>query len=152
MLVDHVRVGERQRAPAGDKPDDDGQGGVRDPLPVEIRHHEARAPGAAVTCASALHRPGRRRSRAMSPMSPRQGGRTGVASEVGEDVVIYLAVNAFLVVLWAGTTGADAFFWPVFPIAGWGIGVIAHWWDAYHGDDFTEEQIRHEMERLARSH
>jgi hypothetical protein len=67
-------------------------------------------------------------------------------------VLIYLAVNAFLVVLWAVTTGTDAFFWPVFPIAGWGIGVVAHWWDAYHGDDISEDDIRREMERLSRPH
>jgi hypothetical protein len=64
-------------------------------------------------------------------------------------LLIYTAVNVFLVVLWAVTSGTDAFFWPVFPIAGWGIGLVAHWWDAYHGDDFTEDQIQHEMERLS---
>ena len=38
-------------------------------------------------------------------------------------LVVYLAVNAFLVVIWA-FTGSDLF-WPVFPIVGWGIGVVA---------------------------
>jgi 2TM domain len=39
-------------------------------------------------------------------------------------LVVYLAVNAFLVVIWA-FTGSDLF-WPVFPIVGWGIGVAAN--------------------------
>ncbi|MEA2375839.1 MAG: hypothetical protein QOD53_2302 [Thermoleophilaceae bacterium] len=37
----------------------------------------------------------------------------------------YLAVNGGLVALW-GVTGAGEF-WPVWPIAGWGIGLWAHW-------------------------
>ncbi len=36
-------------------------------------------------------------------------------------VLIYVMVNAFLVVIWA-MTGSD-YFWPVFPMVGWGIGV-----------------------------
>jgi hypothetical protein len=35
----------------------------------------------------------------------------------------YLAVNTMLVAIWA-LTGAD-YFWPIWPILGWGIGVIA---------------------------
>ncbi len=34
-------------------------------------------------------------------------------------VVMYVLVNAFLVVIWAVTTAPD-FFWPIFPIVGWG--------------------------------
>jgi len=36
---------------------------------------------------------------------------------------MYVLVNAMLVAIWA-ITGAG-FFWPAFPILGWGIGVIA---------------------------
>ena len=36
-------------------------------------------------------------------------------------VAIYVIVNAMLVGIWA-VTGAG-FFWPIFPILGWGIGV-----------------------------
>ena len=36
----------------------------------------------------------------------------------------YLAVNALLVLIWARTSAAD--FWPVRPMLGWGIGVVAH--------------------------
>jgi hypothetical protein len=52
-------------------------------------------------------------------------------------LLMYVLINGLLVVIWA-MTGAG-FFWPVFPIAGWGIG----------GRDVpTEAEIRREMDRL----
>ena len=44
----------------------------------------------------------------------------------------------------------DLRFWPVFPIAGWGVGVVANAVDAYVVDAPTEGQIESEMERLRR--
>ena len=61
-------------------------------------------------------------------------------------IVIYVAVNAFLVAIWA-VTGAG-FFWPVFPILGWGIGVVANAWDVYCRKPITEDEIRREADRL----
>jgi hypothetical protein len=58
----------------------------------------------------------------------------------------YLAVNAFLVTIWLAT-GAG-FFWPVFPMMGWGIGLALHAWDVYWHAPISEEQIRREMERM----
>jgi hypothetical protein len=59
---------------------------------------------------------------------------------------MYVAVNAALVVIWA-LTGAG-FFWPVFVILGWGIGVAGNAWDVYGRKPFSEEQIRRETDRL----
>jgi hypothetical protein len=61
-------------------------------------------------------------------------------------VVIYVIVNAMLVGIWA-VTGAG-FFWPIFPILGWGIGVGANAWDVYGRKPITEEEVRRETERL----
>ena len=61
-------------------------------------------------------------------------------------VVIYIAVNAFLVAIWA-VTGAG-FFWPIFPILGWGIGVVANAWDVYGRKPISEDEIRRETDRL----
>jgi hypothetical protein len=61
-------------------------------------------------------------------------------------VVIYVIVNAMLVGVWA-VTGAG-FFWPIFPILGWGIGVGANAWDVYGRKPITEEEVRRETERL----
>jgi hypothetical protein len=63
-------------------------------------------------------------------------------------VFIYVAVNAMLVAIWA-ITGAD-FFWPIFPILGWGIGVAANAWDVYGRKPLTEDEIQREAERLRR--
>ncbi len=57
-----------------------------------------------------------------------------------------MLVNGFLVIIWA-ITGAS-FFWPVFPIAGWGIGLAFHAWDVYRRQEFSEEQIQREIRRL----
>ena len=61
-------------------------------------------------------------------------------------IFIYVLVNTMLVVIWA-VAGAG-FFWPIFPILGWGIGVAANAWDVYRRKPITEEEIRRETERL----
>ena len=61
----------------------------------------------------------------------------------------YTLFNGFLVAVWA-VTNAGGFFWPIFPMAGWGIGLIMNAWDVYRTDEFSEEQIRREMERIQR--
>ena len=64
-------------------------------------------------------------------------------------VLMYFLVNAFLVVIWAVTSGDDGtFFWPIFVIVGWGIGVVANAWDVYGRKPITEDEIRREQERL----
>ena len=61
-------------------------------------------------------------------------------------VFIYVAVNWVLVVIWA-VTGAG-FFWPIFPILGWGVGVGANAWDVYGRKPLSEDEIRRETDRL----
>jgi hypothetical protein len=63
-------------------------------------------------------------------------------------LAVYLAVNAFLVVIWF-FTGAG-YFWPIFPIAGWGIGIAANAWDVFGREPITEERVQREMEELRR--
>jgi hypothetical protein len=57
----------------------------------------------------------------------------------------YVSVNMLLVAIW-WVTGAG-FFWPVFPIFGWGIGLAFHTWDVLW-PAAGEAQIQAEMERL----
>jgi hypothetical protein len=61
-------------------------------------------------------------------------------------LLVYFMVNTFIVVIWA-VTGAG-FFWPVFPIVGWGIGVVMNAWDVYVVRDFDERRIQREIEHL----
>jgi hypothetical protein len=61
-------------------------------------------------------------------------------------LLVYVLVNAFLVVIWA-VTGVHGYFWPIFPIAGWGIGVVMNAWDVYWRHPITEADIQHEIKR-----
>jgi len=61
-------------------------------------------------------------------------------------LLVYVLVNAFLVVIWA-ITDVHGFFWPIFPIAGWGIGVVMNAWDVYWRPRITEADIQREIER-----
>ena len=59
----------------------------------------------------------------------------------------YLSVNVLLVAIWVAT-GAG-FFWPLFPIFGWGIGLAFHAWSVYWPEP-GEEQVDREIERIRR--
>ncbi len=63
-------------------------------------------------------------------------------------ILVYLLVNAFLVVIWA-VTSPGGFFWPVFPLVGWGIGVVMNAWDVFWAEEVSEDRIRREMDHLA---
>lgn len=73
-------------------------------------------------------------------------GRLKKQADFKLHAMIYLLVNGFLVIIW-WMTGVP-FFWPVFPIFGWGIGVAANWWDAYLRAVPTESEIRAEVAKL----
>lgn len=61
-------------------------------------------------------------------------------------VFIYCAVNVLLVVIWAAS-GAG-YFWPIWSIGGWGIGLAAHAWSVYGEKPISEADIVDEMQRL----
>ena len=37
---------------------------------------------------------------------------------------MYVFANAFLIGVWFFSTGRDSYFWPIWPILGWGIGIL----------------------------
>ena len=61
----------------------------------------------------------------------------------------YVLVNAALVVIWA-LTNAGGYFWPIWPILGWGVGIGFHAWETYgqRSEGPTEDQIQREMDKL----
>lgn len=71
-------------------------------------------------------------------------GRIEAKREFTTHVFVYLAVNTLLVVVWAVASGG--YFWPVWPIAGWGVGVAVHAWETFRRP-ISEEAIRREMDR-----
>lgn len=53
--------------------------------------------------------------------------------------------------IWAFTS-PGGLFWAIFPLVGWGIGVVMNGWDVYVAEDLDEEQIDREVERLEHRH
>ena len=79
-----------------------------------------------------------RRAAAIDRITARRALRT--------HALVYLAVNTLLVVIWAATGGG--YFWPIWAIAGWGIGLAAQAWRTYGQKPISEADIREEMHRL----
>ncbi|MGH2685525.1 MAG: 2TM domain-containing protein [Actinomycetota bacterium] len=74
--------------------------------------------------------------------------RIAKKQEFRSHLTAYVLVNIGLVVIWA-LTGRD-YFWPIWPILGWGIGLGFHAWETFGTPSRgpTEDQIRREMDRL----
>lgn len=60
-------------------------------------------------------------------------------------LAVYLAVNTMLVVIWA-VSDVD-YFWPIWPILGWGLGLALHAWTVYGQRPITEDDILRETQR-----
>jgi len=62
--------------------------------------------------------------------------------------VVYIAVNLFLIAIWFVTSGINSFPWFVFPLFGWGIGIGAHFIEAFRGRAYTEKLAEKEYQKL----
>jgi hypothetical protein len=62
-------------------------------------------------------------------------------------LLAYVMVNLLLNGIWL-ITMPGGFYWPMFPLLGWGIGLAFHIWDVYAPRP-TEDQILREIRRLA---
>jgi hypothetical protein len=77
----------------------------------------------------------------------REAARRRVRSrrDFGSHVAAYVVFNAFMVAIWA-ITGAG-YFWPIWIIALWGIGLVMHAWDVYWRKPVTEADVDAEVAR-----
>ena len=57
----------------------------------------------------------------------------------------YVLINTTVVVIWVMT--GSGFFWPAFPILGWGIGLVFHAWDVWQ-PPISEERIDRELRAM----
>jgi hypothetical protein len=64
-------------------------------------------------------------------------------------LLAYVSVNLMLVAIWFAAGGG--FFWPVFPILGWGIGIVFHIYDVVSPEPGTQE-VEAEMQRMRARH
>jgi hypothetical protein len=78
-----------------------------------------------------------RREAAVKRVKARRDFKTHVAA--------YVIVNLFLVGIWA--LGDQGFFWPIWVMLAWGIGLAFNAWDAYFKKPISEQEIQREMER-----
>ena len=60
--------------------------------------------------------------------------------------LVYCAVNILLVAIWAGS--GFGYFWPIWAIGGWGIGLAAHAFRVYGQKPISEAEINEEMQRV----
>jgi hypothetical protein len=68
-------------------------------------------------------------------------------------LTVYVVVSVMLLVIWWLTTGRDGgYFWPIWPILGWGAAVGAHAWVSFAPGSrgFSEADIQQEMDRHRR--
>lgn len=82
----------------------------------------------------------------VDPLEARARRRLKQKRDFAGHVLIYTMVNGFLIIIWAVTSAG--FFWPVFLLVGWGIGLVMNAWDVWRNDDFTPAEVSREMSRL----
>jgi hypothetical protein len=64
-------------------------------------------------------------------------------------VLAYVLVNLFLNGIWL-LTDPGGFYWPMFPLFGWGIGLAFNVWGVYSPAEFDDAHVQREMARLSR--
>jgi hypothetical protein len=65
-------------------------------------------------------------------------------------LVAYVVVNAMLIGIWA-VTGAG-YFWPIWVLLGWGVGLVLNAWDVYFRRQITEADVDREIARDQQRH
>jgi hypothetical protein len=66
-------------------------------------------------------------------------------------LLAYVVVNAGLVAIYVMTSLGD-YFWPIWPMLGWGIGIGAHAASVYmNGEGMRDRLIEEELERLRKT-
>ena len=63
----------------------------------------------------------------------------------GRHATVYVAVNLLLIAIWAITS--RKYFWPIWPLLGWGVGLGANYWRAFLQRPISDDEIRREVEK-----
>ncbi|GAA1170198.1 hypothetical protein GCM10009584_08870 [Ornithinimicrobium humiphilum] len=79
------------------------------------------------------------RARALKQLEDRKGFQI--------HLTVYAAVIGFLVVIWLLSGGGD--FWPVWPAAAWGLGIVIHGASLRWDDEPSEEEIAEQARRIS---
>ncbi len=63
-------------------------------------------------------------------------------------LVAYVVINAFLIGVWAAT--GFGYFWPVWILGPWGVGIVLHAWEVFLRRPVTDEDVDDELRRHPR--
>jgi len=87
---------------------------------------------------------------ALDVLDEREAARQRIQTrrDFGSHLVAYVVVNAFLVAVWL-VTGAG-YFWPIWVLGGWGVGLVLHAWDVFWRRPITDADIEAEISRRRR--
>jgi adenylate cyclase len=81
-----------------------------------------------------------------TPAGPRAAiERIRAKRAFGRHASVYVAVNLLLIAVWALTS--RGYFWPIWPLLGWGLGLGMHYWTIFFQRPISEDAIRREMEK-----
>ena len=81
------------------------------------------------------------------PLVPTNGSlASAMARPRGPGWSKFLLFNGLIIAIWFAVSDGG-FFWPIFPLTGWGIGLFFHGMDVSRRPE-SEERIGREMSRL----
>ncbi len=63
-----------------------------------------------------------------------------------KSLVSYIAVNLFLIGVWYFNRDNNPYFWPIWPILGWGLGLTFQYLKAYQGMKIND--VEKEFQKL----
>ena len=59
-------------------------------------------------------------------------------------LAIYFFVNLLFVITWYLSSGIGSYFWPIWPMFGWGIGIAFQYTTAYHNNNMFSAQSEYD--------
>ena len=71
--------------------------------------------------------------------------RVQAKRDLATHVVAYLVINVALIVIWAFT--GQGYFWPIWVIGGWGVGLVLNIWDVLWRRPITDADVNAELSR-----
>lgn len=80
-----------------------------------------------------------------SPEYDRAKTRVEKKRKYRADLVAYVVINAFLIVVWAIT--GRGYFWPGWVLGVWGVFLLLSAWDLFFRREVTHEDVEREMHR-----
>lgn len=83
----------------------------------------------------------------MEPRNERLWKLARLRAKFKNGAITYLIVNTVLVAIWYLTSGPHNFFWPVFPLLFWGMGLAFSYYQAYWDKGDT---VQREYDKLLR--